>query len=83
MGALAVFLISVINDRDYAGWKAFVAENRTKVIAVLGGTIAAAVIARLALGAASGAMLSSMIVIVVFFYWCMRSPNTGFRPTRL
>jgi TRAP-type mannitol/chloroaromatic compound transport system permease large subunit len=75
MGALAVFLISIIMDRSWPEWKAFVASNLIKIIGVIIGTTIAAIALATFFGGEQKAIWTSMTFIVVFFYWCMRAPG--------
>ncbi len=75
MGALAVFLISVVMEKSFEDWKAYFAENRRTALIALGVVIALAIIVPLVVGGTSQAVWASMIFIVAFFYWCMRRPG--------
>jgi TRAP-type mannitol/chloroaromatic compound transport system permease large subunit len=75
MGALAVFLISIIMDRSWPEWKAFMAMHAVKIATVIVVTVIAAVALPRVIGVEQGAIWSAMVIIVVFFYWCMRAPG--------
>ena len=75
MGALAVFLISIIMDRSWPEWKAFFSDNRAKVATVIAGTAIVAFAIAYFASNESKAIWASMTFIVVFFYWCMRAPG--------
>ena len=75
MGALAVFLISVTLERSFDDWKAFFMTNIRTVVIALGGTIAAAIILPMFFAGETKAIVASMVVIISFFYWCMRAPG--------
>lgn len=75
MGALAVFLISILMDRSGEEWKQLFANNIPKIIMILVGTSAVAVALGFTVGGESKAIWISMTFVVVFFYWCMRAPG--------
>ena len=75
MGALAVFLLSIIMDRSWDEWKAFVATHMVKILAVIAGTAVVAFALATLFGGEKKATWASMVFIVVFFYWCMRAPG--------
>ena len=75
MGALAVFLISIIMDRSWPEWKAFFNTHKTKIGMVFVGTVVVAFALATFMGEESAAIWASMTFIVVFFYWCMRAPG--------
>lgn len=75
MGALAVFLISIIMDRSWPEWKAFLNTHKAKIGMVFVGTVVVAFALATFMGGESAAIWASMTFIVVFFYWCMRAPG--------
>jgi TRAP-type mannitol/chloroaromatic compound transport system permease large subunit len=75
MGALTVFLISIVMDRSWPDWKSFFAENATKIGLVVVGTAVVAFALATFVGGESKATWASMTFIVVFFYWCMCAPG--------
>ena len=75
MGALAVFMISIIMDRSWDEWKAFVAEHIVKIFAVLVATSALSWALVTFIGGESTAIWASVPFIIMFFYWCMRAPG--------
>ena len=75
MGALAVFLISIIMDRSWPEWKAFFNTHKAKIGMVFVGTVVVAFALATFMGGESAAIWASMTFIVVFFYWCMRAPG--------
>lgn len=75
MGALAVFLISIIMDRDWDEWKAFFATHRVKIITIFVATAVIGTGLAMMFGGDQKSVWISMAFIVVFFYWCMRAPG--------
>ncbi len=75
MGALAVFLISVIMDRSWPEWKELFAANLAKIVLILIATTIVAVALGMTFGGDQKSIWISMTFIVVFFYWCMRAPG--------
>ena len=75
MGALAVFLLSIMMDRNMDEWKTFAKTHSTKILTIIGGTIVVAIALPIILGLESRSLLSSMVIIAVGFYWCVRAPG--------
>ncbi|KNG95629.1 TRAP transporter large permease [Pseudaestuariivita atlantica] len=75
MGALAVFLISVILDRSFEEWKAFFYDNRVKVAMFGAATIVVAIIVASIIPGQTGVIAGAMVVVIAGFYWCMRAPG--------
>ena len=73
--ALAVFLISIIMDRSWGEWKAFVAQHIIKIIGVIIGTAIVSYALATYMGGESKAVWASTPFIIMFFYWCMRAPG--------
>jgi TRAP-type mannitol/chloroaromatic compound transport system permease large subunit len=75
MGALAVFLISILMDRSWDGWKAFLRQNMVKIIAVILATAIVSYGLVTFMGEDNKALWATTPFIIMFFYWCLRAPG--------